>query len=86
MVLRIVRYLAQNGYGLEKLFVLTLYLGQLYNLQDVLRSENDTVLNDLDSFDLVRGWRDFGKPRSGPRTDQLIFIGDHKSASLFSLL
>ena len=54
MVLRIVRYLAQNGYGSEKLVVLTPYLGQLYNLQDVLKSENDPVLNDLDSFDLVK--------------------------------
>jgi len=54
MVLRIVRYLAQNGYGSEKLVVLTPYLGQLYNLQDALKSENDPVLNDLDSFDLVK--------------------------------
>jgi len=28
------------------------YLGQLYNLQGVLKSENDPVLNDLDLFDL----------------------------------
>jgi len=54
MVLRIVRYLAQNGYGSEKLVILTPYLGQLYKLQDVLKSENDPVLNDLDSFDLVK--------------------------------
>lgn len=54
MVLRIVRHLAQNGYGSEKLVMLTPYLGQLYNLQDVLKSENDPVLNDLDSFDLVK--------------------------------
>ena len=54
MVLRIVRYLAQNGYGSEKLVVLTPYLGQLYNLQDVLKSENDPILNDLDSIDLAK--------------------------------
>ena len=54
MVLRIVRYLAQNGYGSEKLVVLTPYLGQLSNLQDVLKADNDPILNDLDSFDLVR--------------------------------
>jgi len=54
MVLRIVRYLAQNGYKSEKLVVLTPYLGQLNNLQDVLKTENDPVLNDLDSFDLVK--------------------------------
>ena len=54
MVLRIVRYLAQNGYGSEKLVVLTPYLGQLSNLRDVLKSENDPILNDLDSFDLIK--------------------------------
>ena len=54
MVLRIVPYLAQNGNGSEKLVVLTPYLGKLYNLQDVLKSENDPVLNDFDSFDLVK--------------------------------
>ena len=54
MVLKIVRYLAQNGYGSEKLVVLTPYLGQLANLQDVLKADNDPVLNDLDSFDLIR--------------------------------
>lgn len=54
MVLRCVRYLAQQGYGTEKIVVLTPYLGQLHLLQKVLSQENDPVLNDLDSFDLVR--------------------------------
>ena len=54
MVLRIVRYLTQNGYGSEKLVVLTPYLEQLYNLQEVLKSENDPVLSDLDLSDLVK--------------------------------
>ena len=54
MVLRIVRYLKQNGYGSEELVVLTPYLGQLYNLQDVLKSENNPVLDDLGSIDLVK--------------------------------
>jgi len=36
------------------LVVLTPYLGQLYNLQEILKSENDPVLNDLDWFDLVK--------------------------------
>ncbi len=54
MVLKCVRYLAQQGYGTEKMVVLTPYLGQLRLLQNVLSQENDPVLNDLDSFDLVR--------------------------------
>ena len=54
MVLKIVRYLGQQGYGTEKLVVLTPYLGQLYKLRDALNADNDPVLNDLDSHDLVR--------------------------------
>ncbi|KAK4694124.1 stage V sporulation protein K, partial [Lecanoromycetidae sp. Uapishka_2] len=54
MVLKCVRYLAQQGYGTEKVVILTPYLGQLHLLQTVLSKENDPILNDLDSFDLVR--------------------------------
>ena len=54
MVLKIVRYLAQQGYGTEKLVILTPYLGQLHKLRDALKKDNDPVLNDLDSHDLVR--------------------------------
>ena len=54
MVLKIVRYLGQQGYGTEKLVVLTPYLGQLHKLRDALKKDNDPVLNDLDSYDLVR--------------------------------
>lgn len=54
MVLKIIRYLAQQGYGTEKIVVLTPYLGQLRLLQTVLSKDNDPILNDLDSFDLVR--------------------------------
>jgi superfamily I DNA and/or RNA helicase len=54
MVLKIVRYLAQQGYGTEKIVILTPYLGQLHKLQEVLRKDNDPILNDLDSYDLVR--------------------------------
>lgn len=54
MVLKLVRYLAQQGYGTDKLVVLTPYLGQLHLLRDQLSKENDPILNDLDSFDLVR--------------------------------
>ncbi len=54
MVLKCVRYLAQQGYGTEKIVILTPYLGQLHLLRTVLSQDNDPVLNDLDSFDLVR--------------------------------
>ncbi|KAH8814469.1 P-loop containing nucleoside triphosphate hydrolase protein [Flagelloscypha sp. PMI_526] len=54
MVLKIVRYLGQQGYGTENIVILTPYLGQLYKLIDALRSTTDPVLNDLDSYDLVR--------------------------------
>ncbi|KAL8906627.1 MAG: hypothetical protein Q9171_006195 [Xanthocarpia ochracea] len=54
MVLKCVKYLAQQGYGSDNIVVLTPYLGQLRLLQEVLSAENDPVLNDLDTADLVR--------------------------------
>ncbi|KAF2649460.1 P-loop containing nucleoside triphosphate hydrolase protein [Lophiostoma macrostomum CBS 122681] len=54
MVLKCVRYLAQQGYNTENLVILTPYLGQLYLLLRTLSSENDPILNDLDSYELVR--------------------------------
>ena len=54
LVLKIVRYLAQQGYGTDDIVVLTPYLGQLRLLQTVLSKNNDPILNDLDAHDLVR--------------------------------
>lgn len=54
LVLKCVRYLGQQGYGTDKIVILTPYLGQLRLLRDHLMAENDPILNDLDSFDLVR--------------------------------
>ncbi|KAL8866744.1 MAG: hypothetical protein Q9198_008775, partial [Flavoplaca austrocitrina] len=54
MVLKCVKYLAQQGYGSDNIVVLTPYLGQLRLLQEVLSTENDPVLNDLDTADLIR--------------------------------
>jgi len=54
MIWKIVRYLAQQGYGTDNLVVLMPYLGQLSRLQDVLKNYNDTVHNDHDSHDLIR--------------------------------
>ncbi|KAF8550862.1 hypothetical protein OG21DRAFT_1478368 [Imleria badia] len=53
MVLKIVRYLAQQGYKSENIVVLTPYLGQLHQLRDALKHDNDPILNDLDSSDLA---------------------------------
>ena len=53
MVLKIVRYLAQQGYRTDNVVILTPYLGQLHKLQAALRKDNDPVLNDMDSYDLV---------------------------------
>ncbi|KAF1955358.1 P-loop containing nucleoside triphosphate hydrolase protein [Byssothecium circinans] len=54
MVLKCVRYLGQQGYGTDQIVILTPYLGQLYRLVKTLSSENDPILNDLDSFELIR--------------------------------
>lgn len=53
-ILRTVRYLAQQGYGTDKMVVLAAYLGQVRLLRDTLAKENDPVLNDLDASDLIR--------------------------------
>ncbi|KAI9573130.1 P-loop containing nucleoside triphosphate hydrolase protein [Boletus coccyginus] len=49
MVLKIVRYLAQQGYKGEDMVVLTPYLGQLHQLRDALKrdSDKDPILNKL---------------------------------------
>ena len=56
MVLKIVRYLRQQGYGVDRLVILTPYLGQLRAIMDALKGDQDggAVLSDLDSNDLVR--------------------------------
>jgi hypothetical protein len=54
MVLKCVRYLGQQGYGTEDIVILTPYLGQLSLLTRTLATENDPVLNDLDSYELIR--------------------------------
>ncbi|KAK8075970.1 AAA family [Apiospora phragmitis] len=54
MVVGLVRYLAQQGYGTRDMVILTPYIGQLRLLRDALKDENDSVLNDLDSGELLR--------------------------------
>lgn len=68
MILKCVKYLAQQGYGSDKLVVLTPYVAQLRLLRDKLATENDPILNDLDRFDLIRAglYVDTGDNRSKP--------------------
>lgn len=54
MVLKIVRYLAQQGYTTKNLVVLTPYLGQLRLVRDMLMDEVDPLLSDLDSHELIQ--------------------------------
>jgi superfamily I DNA and/or RNA helicase len=54
MVLKIVKYLAQQGYESDEVVVLTPYLGQLHKLRLILRNESDPYLSDADSRDLTR--------------------------------
>lgn len=54
MILKIVKYLGQQGYGTDELVILTPYLGQLQNLRQALKTDNDPILSDLDSYELVR--------------------------------
>lgn len=54
MVLKIVRYLAQQGYTTKDMVVLTPYLGQLRMVRDELMDEVDPWLSDLDSYELIQ--------------------------------
>ncbi|ORY15668.1 P-loop containing nucleoside triphosphate hydrolase protein [Clohesyomyces aquaticus] len=54
MVLKCVRYLGQQGYRTDQIVILTPYLGQLFLLRNKLMKDNDPILNDLDSWDLIR--------------------------------
>ena len=68
MILKCVRYLAQQGYDSDKLVVITPYLGQLKLLRDQLSKQNSPILNDLDKFDLARAGllTDLGSKTSKP--------------------
>ena len=81
MVLKVVRYLAQQGYGTGDQVVLTPYLGQLTLLRNELARENDPVLNDLDSFDLIRaGVISSASATSGKQPIKLSTIGKLRRA------
>jgi hypothetical protein len=56
MAIKCLRYLSQQEISMptDKIVIITPYLGQLHLLRDELSKDNDPVLNDLDSHDLVR--------------------------------
>ncbi|KAG5982283.1 hypothetical protein E4U55_002088 [Claviceps digitariae] len=54
MVIQTVKYLGQQGYKTKDIVVLTPYLGQLRLLRSMLARDNDPLLSDLDSNELVR--------------------------------
>lgn len=54
MVLKTVRFLAQQGYGTKNMVVLTPYLGQLRLVRDMLTDDVDPLLSDLDSHELIQ--------------------------------
>jgi hypothetical protein len=56
MAIKCLRYLSQQEINMptENIAILTPYLGQLHLLRDELSKDNDPVLNNLDSHDLVR--------------------------------
>jgi len=87
MILKIVRYLAQQGYGTDKMVVLTPYLGQLRKLQHELEADNDPVLNDLDSYDLIRaGLLTPGAAKTTKRKLRLATIGKFFLFHVFSAI
>ncbi|KAJ7715419.1 P-loop containing nucleoside triphosphate hydrolase protein [Mycena metata] len=79
MVLKIVRYLGQQGYGTDKLVILTPYLGQLSLLKTTLAKETDPVLNDLDLSELMRaGVLTAGPSKSHNRPLRLATIDNYQ--------
>ena len=62
MVLKIVRYLKQQGYKNTDMVVLTPYLGQLFKLYAAIQKDDDPTLNDLDANDLQKA----GLLQTGP--------------------
>ena len=76
MIFKIVKYLAQQGYGNDKLVILTPYLGQLQLLKLAFKEVNDPILNDQDSAELIRaGFANPEEDRLGKNPIHLVTIG-----------
>ncbi|KAI0030555.1 P-loop containing nucleoside triphosphate hydrolase protein [Vararia minispora EC-137] len=90
MVLKIVRYLAQQGYSSGDVVILTPYLGQLFKLKNALKHDTDPYLSDMDLYDLVRaGLVDAGTAKLNKKPLRLSTIdnyqGEEKGIVIISL-
>ena len=54
MVIKIARYLSQQGYKTDRIVILVPYQSQLRDIRDALLDENEPIVNDLDDYGLVR--------------------------------
>jgi hypothetical protein len=52
MIVKIVRYLKQQGYDSNEITVLTPYLGQLVILREALETSNEVIFSEMDAEDL----------------------------------
>ena len=52
VIVKVVRYLKQQGYGSSEITVLTPYLGQLVLLREVLGTSNEVVFGEMDAEEL----------------------------------
>ena len=87
MVVGLVKYLAQQGYGTRDMVILTPYLGQLRLLREALTKDNDPVLNDLDSGELLRaGLISQAASKVGKRQIRLSTIGERHLYGMQALL
>ena len=53
MVVKIVRYLKQQGYNSSEITVLTPYLGQLIGLREALGTSNEVAVSEMDAEELM---------------------------------
>jgi len=74
MVVKIVKYLKQQGYGLDEITVLTPYLGQLIGLREALGTNDKVAVSEMDAEQLeVAGLSDLLKN---------LFLTDKKKQAL----
>ena len=74
MVVKIVKYLKQQGYGLDEITVLTPYLGQLIGLREALGTNDKVAVSEMDAEQLeVAGLSDLLKN---------LFLTDQKKQAL----
>ncbi|KAG6891612.1 hypothetical protein C0992_002651 [Termitomyces sp. T32_za158] len=72
MVLKIFKYLVQQGYRSEEMVILTPYLGQLQLLKKALGRDQDAILSDLDIADLIAAGGNITSQKSSEPSKQRI--------------